>query len=200
MKTMKMILLAFVLLATACSQNTTTPTTPPATTNTCGYSTNSNQYIELKINGNTFRSESVMLNGAPFQTLACNFLTDQTHRWLSIPPLITQFPCNFDPTNTIIINNLSIVLDAYKTSNFQDPLGIYDKYANGVSSGGFSCYSTTTNTTKSYYFPEDSLTINVTNCSADNVSGTFVGTAFEFNWPTPIPVTGSFNNIKRNGF
>ena len=200
MKQILTIIVCIVLLNTSCTQNTTTPTTPPATTNTCGYSTDSNQYIELKINGNTFRSESVMLNGAPFQTLACNFSTDQTSRWLRVPSILMQYPCNFDPLNLIKINNLGIVLDAYKTSNFQDPLGIYDKYANGVSSGGFSCYSTTTNTTKNYYFPEDSLTINVTNCSVDYVSGTFVGTAFEFNWPTPIPVTGSFKNLKRGGF
>ena len=60
MKTMKMVLLAFVLLATACSQSTTTPTTPPA--NTSIYSLDSTYYFKINFNGQTLSQYSVFAN------------------------------------------------------------------------------------------------------------------------------------------
>jgi hypothetical protein len=59
MKTMKMVLLAFVLLATACSQSTTTPTTPPAIT---GYSIDSTYYFKINFNGQTLYDYGVKEN------------------------------------------------------------------------------------------------------------------------------------------
>ena len=46
MKKITLFLLSCVLLATACNQSNTTPTTPPA--NPCGITTNNNEFIELK--------------------------------------------------------------------------------------------------------------------------------------------------------
>ena len=190
MKTMKMVLLVFVLLATACTQSTTTPTVPPATTNPCGFTTNSNQYIELKINGNTFRNEALIINGAA-ANLPCQFNTDGTRRDLSIGG--GRMACAL---NSAIINNLEIYIYASKTSNYQDPIGNYA----GNYVGRFSYYSSTTGTIKNYGIPKDSLSLTVTNCTADFVSGTFVGTALETNTNIAYPITGSFSNLVRIGF
>ena len=194
MKKIILFLFSCVLLATACTQNTTTPTVPPAT-NTCGYSTNSNVFIELKINGNTFRCESLIYNGVPFFGLGCGFITELGRRKLWILP-VGMLACPLNSTN--YLNNLSIGLEAEKSSNFQDPIGIYNK--SGDCQGSFSYYSTITGTTKGFIIPTDSLTVTVTSCTADFVSGTFVGTALETNTNIPYPISGSFNNLVRSGF
>jgi hypothetical protein len=190
MKTMKMILLAFVLLATACSQNTTTPTTPPVTTNPCGATTNSNEFIELKINGNTFRTESYTIGGNKLPAAFSIFNTDTLPtgtRECNIAA--TAFGCN----NTSIINTLSAKFWNKKLTNHLDPIGIYKGY------GEFDCYSQA-NTVGFYKIAQDSITLTVTSCTANYVSGTFVGTARETNTNILYPITGSFNNIVRSGF
>jgi hypothetical protein len=189
MKTMKMVLLAFVLLATACSQSTTTPTTPPVTTNPCGITTNTNEYIELKINGNTLRSESINLI---FPVMA-NFVTDTSspgERRLNLVSSITACALN-----STIINDMVIIIYVSKSSNYIDPIGVYNKGAYG----NIDVYQSLTNK-KSYTIPNDSITVTVTSCTADYVSGTFVGHALENNTNILYPFTGSFNNLKRNGF
>jgi hypothetical protein len=189
MKKMKMVLLALVLLATACSQSTTTPTVPPATTNPCGITTNTNEYIELKINGNTLRSESINLI---FPVMA-NFVTDTSspgERRLNLVSSITACALN-----STIINDMVIIIYVSKSSNYIDPIGVYNKGAYG----NIDVYQSLTNK-KSYTIPNDSITVTVTSCTADYVSGTFVGHALENNTNILYPFTGSFNNLKRNGF
>jgi hypothetical protein len=192
MKQILTIIICIVLFNTSCTQSTTTPTTPPATTNPCGYSTNSNQYIELKINGKTLRNETILLNGVTFFRPICQFTTDPSGRELNI--VGTQTVCALDAT---VVNDLVISINASKSSNFQDPLGLYN---NGSSLGSFYYYSSTTGNKKEFTIPKDSLTVTVTSCTADYVSGTFVGTGLEKNTNTLYPLTGSFNNLIRGGF
>jgi hypothetical protein len=194
MKKMKMVLLAFVLLATACSQNTTTPTTPPATTNPCGITTNTNEYIELKINGNTLRSESINLsNGITFPVMA-NFVTDTSspgERRLNLVSSTTACPLN----STMINDMVLLIFVSNRSSNYIDPIGVYNKGAYG----NLDVYQSLTNK-KSYTIPNDSITLTVTSCTADYVSGTFVGHALENNTNILYPFNGTFNNLKRSGF
>jgi hypothetical protein len=189
MKTMKMVVLAFVLLATACSQNTTTPTTPPATTNPCGVTTISNEYIELKINGKTLRSESINLI---FPVMA-NFVTDTSSPGERILNLVGS--TTVCALNSTMINDMLIIIYVSKSSNYIDPIGVYNKGAYG----NFDVYQSVTNK-KSYTIPNDSITVTVTSCTADYVSGTFVGHALENNTNILYPFTGSFNNLQRSGF
>jgi hypothetical protein len=193
MKTMKIVLLSFVLLATACSQNTTTPTLPPTTNNPCGIYTNSNEFIELKINGNTFRTVSYAFGGNKFPAALSNFYTDtfffKERRY--------NISCDaFGCANTSYINTLSSKFwnkRSTNSTNYLDYLGIYKGY------GEFDCYSPN-NTVNFYKVEQDSITLTITSCTADFVSGTFVGNALEI--PTNIlyPFSGSFKNLKRNGF
>jgi hypothetical protein len=196
MKTMKMILLAFVLLATACSQNTTTP---PATTNPCGATTNSNEFIELKINGLNLRSESFNINnglgGVIIFPVMATFVTDTSspgERRLNLLCSTTFCPNN----NSIMLNNLAMtVFASNRSSNYINPIGVYNKAAYGSIS-----YYKSLNDVKGYTIPDDSITVTVTSCTADYVSGTFVGHALENNTNILYPFNGTFNNLKRSGF
>jgi hypothetical protein len=190
MKIILTIIICIAIFNTSCTKNSTTPTTPPATTNPCGYTTNSNEYIELKINGNTIKNEALIINGATTH-LSCQFITDQTRRYLSIGE--GRMVCTL---NSAIINNLEIYIYASKTSNYLEPIGNYA----GNYAGRFSYYSSTTGTIKNYGIPKDSFSLNVTKYTPYLVSGTFVGTALETNTNIPYPITGSFNNLQRNGF
>ena len=189
MKKIILFLFSCVLLATACTQNTTTPTVPPATTNPCGITTNTNEYIELKINGKTLRNESINLI---FPVMA-NFVTDTSspgERRLNLVSSTTACALN-----STMINDMVIIIYVSKSSNFIDPIGVYNKDAYG----NFDVYQSPTNK-KSYTIPNDSITVTVTSCTADYVSGTFVGHALENNTNILYPFTGSFNNLQRNGF
>jgi len=190
MKQILTIIICIVLFNTSCTQSSTTPTTPPVTTNPCGFTKNSNEFIELKINGNTLRSETILINGVDFGRPGCQFTTDGNRRHLKLIGIQTLCALT-------LINDLTIGLEAEKSSNFQDPLGFY---YNSIGQGNFSYYSTTTGNKKEYTIPKDSLTVSVTSCTADFVSGTFVGTALETNTNILYPITGSFNNLVRSGF
>jgi hypothetical protein len=189
MKQILTIIICLTLFSVACNQSNTTPTTPPATTNPCGITTNTNEYIELKINGKTLRNESINLI---FPVMA-NFVTDTSspgERRLSLFSSTTTCVLN-----STMINDMVIIISVSKSSNYIDPIGVYNKGAYGT----IDVYQSLTNK-KSYTIPDDSITLNVTSCTADYVSGTFVGHALENNTNILYPFNGTFNNLKRNGF
>ncbi len=190
MKQILTIIICIAILNTSCTQSSTTPTTPPATTNPCGVTTNSNEYIELKINGNTFRTESYTLGGNKFPAALSFFTTDTLPTGKREYHIAANaFGCN----NTSIINTLKTQFWNKKLTNHLDPLGIYKGY------GEFYCYSQG-NTVGFYKVAQDSITLTVTSCTANYVSGTFVGSAKETNTNIAYPITGSFSNLVRIGF
>jgi hypothetical protein len=189
MKKILTIIICIAILNTSCTQSSTTPTTPPVTTNPCGIYTNSNEFIELKINGNTFRTESYVIGGNKLPAASSILYADTfpvlAYREYSIDA--DAFGC----ANTSYINTLSSKFRNKKLTINSDPLGIYKGY------GEFDCYSPN-NTVSFYKVDQDSITLTITSCTADYVSGTFVGTAVEKNTNIFSPFTGSFNNAKRN--
>ena len=194
MKQILTIIICLTLFSVACNQSNTTPTTPPA--NSCGNSTNSNEFIELKINGLTLKSESINISNGlggffTFPVMA-TFITDtSSERRLSL--LGSTTIC---PSNSTMINNMAItVFASKKSSNYIDPIGVYNKAAYGNIS-----YYKNLSDVKGYTIPDDSITLNVTSCTADYVSGTFVGHALENNTNILYPFNGTFNNLKRSGF
>jgi hypothetical protein len=95
-----------------------------------------------------------------------------------------------------MINNLAItVFASNRSSNYINPIGIYNK----ATYGSISYYKSLSDV-KGYTIPDDSISVTVTSCTADYVSGTFVGHALENNTNILYPFNGTFNNLKRNGF
>jgi hypothetical protein len=191
MKQILTIIICIVLFNTSCTQSSTTPTTPPATTNPCGYSTNSNEYIELQINGLNLRSENLIANGVNMNSVKATFSTFTT-----TPPSRTlvlsapAFPCSI---NSSVTNNMLLSIGFIdKLTNALDPIGVY------TGSNGYIDYYKGIFDIKRYNI--DSITVLVNSCNADYVSGTFTGTAIENNTNILYPFNGSFNNIQRNGF
>jgi archaellum component FlaF (FlaF/FlaG flagellin family) len=185
-----MLLICCGLLFAACNQSSTTPTTPPS--NPCGgILTVSNEFIEININGTTLKSETLQSNGINISPITCVFNTDTSlSRTAQIMGSTTTCP-----TNLTMINNGSFVLVVSKHLNPKDPLGSYIYGGHG----GISDWSNINNKID-YTIPQDSLRIDINNCTADYVSGTISGTAIESNTNIKYPFTGIFHNAHRSGF
>jgi hypothetical protein len=192
MKQLLIIITCIAILNTSCTQSSTTPTTPPATTNPCGYGTISNEFIELNINGLNLRSENLTASGNIMNTVKAIFSTDTTTPPSRKLSLIAQAqPCLL---NSSVTNNMNFSMNIYKLTNALDPIGVYT----GSSGNGYIEYYKGIMDVKRYNI--DSITVLVNTCNADYVSGTFTGTAIENNTNILYPFTGSFNNLQRNGF
>jgi hypothetical protein len=175
MKTMKMILLAFVLLATACSQNTTTPTIPPA--NTTVYSLDSTYYFKINFNGQKLYSYAVKENASG--------------GYLSYPAILGFVSANNGALINLLIQNANVQFNINLNrvgDTVNNPIGAYDfhNYFPGTTYANI----TDLNTSKNYTMDSASTILNVTGIGVTNVTGVMSG---KLNDGTSlIPFTGSF--------
>ncbi len=179
MKTMKMVLLAFVLLATACTQNSTTPTVPPTTT---VYSLDSTYYFKINFNGQTLCQYSVFANvgssgsgyvsfpGIVSGLLSSGTLGANSGGLLNLYIQSTNVSFNF------ILNRVGDTVNS--------PIGAYDFH--GSASAGI----TDLNTSKGYTMDTASTLLNVTNINVSSVIGVMSGKLID--GTSLIPFTGSF--------
>jgi hypothetical protein len=184
MKHLLTIIICIAIFNISCNQSNTTPTTPPA--NPCGITKKSNEYIELIINGTTLRNEALLGVIQPLPDPRCWFFSDPIKRRINIIS-------NYTDCQGTKINEFCTFLEVEKITNGQDRTGIYDLSPYG----SFSYYSTTAQYNKEYSI--STLTVTITSCTNDFVTGTFVGTAIEKFTNITYPFTGSFNNIARCG-
>ena len=181
MKTMKMVLLAFVILAAACSQSTTTPTTPPA--NTTVYSLDSTYYFKINFNGQTLSQYGVFANYGPsgsgyvsYPGIASGMLSSGTLAANS-GGLLNLYIQN---TNVSFYFNLNRVGDTVNS-----PIGAYDFHTLGN-----AAVITDLNTSKGYTMDTASTLLNVTNINVSSVIGVMSGKLID--GTSLIPFTGSF--------
>ncbi len=182
MKTLKMILLAFVLLATACSQNTTTPTTPPA--NTSIYSIDSTYYFKINFNGQTLSHYSVFANWGASGSGYLSYPFFGTF-------LTTQIIANSGVTPNLYIQstNVSFGFTVHRVGDtVNSPIGAYDFHAIPTSPGGGAI--TDLNTSKIYTMDSASTLLNITNTSVTGFTGVMSGKLKD--GTTLIPFTASF--------
>lgn len=183
MKTMKMVLLAFVLLATACSQNTTSTTTPPA--NTSVYSLDSTYYFKINFNGQTLSHYSVFAN---WGASGSGFLSYPFFGTI----LTTQIIANSGGTPNIYIQSTNVGF-GFTVNRVGDtvnsPIGAYDFHAiPGTGSGGGGI--TDLNTSKIYTMDSASTLLNITNTSVIGFTGEMSGKLKD--GTTLIPFTARF--------
>ena len=175
MKKIILFLFSCVLLATACTQNSTTPTVPPTTT---VYSIDSTYYFKINFNGQKLYYYAVKENFT-------GILQDY-------PALVGFFSAvgNTGFTNNLVQNaslkfniNLNRVGDTVNS-----PIGAYDfhNYFSGTTYGGI----TDLNTSKSYTMDSASTILNVTSIGVTSATGVVSGKLND--GTTLIPFTGSF--------
>ena len=178
MKTMKMVMLAFVLLATACSQSTTTPTVPPA--NTTVYSLDSTYYFKINFNGQKLYSYAVKENASG--------------GYLSYPAILglgSSISCANGALINLLMQNANIQFNINLNrvgDTVNNPIGAYDfhNYFPGTTYGNI----TDLNTSKNYIMDSASSILNVTSIGVTSVTGVVSGKLND--GTTLIPFTGSF--------
>ena len=180
MKKIILFLFSCVLLATACTQNTTTPTTPPA--NTSIYSLDSTYYFKINFNGQTLCQYSVFANvgssgsgyvsfpGIVSGLLSSGTLGANSGGLLNLYIQSTNVSFNF------ILNRVGDTVNS--------PIGAYDFH--GSASAGI----TDLNTSKGYTMDTASTLLNVTNINVSSVIGVMSGKLID--GTSLIPFTGSF--------
>jgi len=187
MKTIKMILLAFVLLATACSQSTTTPTTPPA--NTSVYSLDSTYYFKINFNGQTLSHYSVNWGSS-----GSGYLSYPSFNSLLSAQQIQTNSASVQMANSFIQStNVGFGFTVYRVGDtVNSPIGAYDFHAipGAMSLGAGYGGITDLNTSKSYTMDSASTLLNVTNISVIGFTGVMSGKLKDGS--TLIPFTASF--------
>ena len=180
MKQILTIIICIALFITSCSQNTTTPTTPPA--NTSIYSLDSTYYFKINFNGQTLCQYSVFANyGASgsgyvsYPGILSGMLSSGTLAANS-GGLLNLYIQN---TNVSFYFNLNRVGDTVNS-----PIGAYDFH--GSASAGI----TDLNTSKGYTMDTASTLLNVTNINVSSVIGVMSGKLID--GTSLIPFTGSF--------
>ena len=185
MKTMKMVLLAFVLLATACSQNNTTPTAPPA--NTSIYSIDSTYFFKINFNGQTLYYYGVKQNTLGLLQV--------------FPGIVIGF---FSGINGILATSSSSTNLYLQHANFKfnmqlnragdtvnSPIGAYDLHIGTTGTGiAASAGITDLNSSKNYSMDSASTILNVTSTDVTSATGVVSGKLKD--GTTLIPFTGSF--------
>ena len=173
-----MILLAFVFLATACSQNTTTPTTPPA--NTTVYSIDSTYYFKINFNGKQLQYYAVKENALGV--------------YLNWPGILVGTRMSLANTawTNMYLQNANLTFDLYVNrvgDTVNSPIGAYDFHTPAGSIAG-SGGITDLNTAKGYAMDSASTILNVTSIGVTSVTGVVSGKLND--GITLIPFTGSF--------
>ena len=179
MKKITLFLLSCVLLATACNQSNTTPTTPPATV----YSIDSSYYFKINFNGQNLSQYSVFANYGSSGSGYVDF------------PGGMFLPATLSANSGGLINlylqnsNVLFALNLHRTGDtINNPIGSYDMHYYGGGSG--ACSITDLTTSKVYDTDSASTTLYVTNTNATSISGTMTGKLND--GTTLIPFTGSF--------
>jgi hypothetical protein len=182
MKTMKMVLLAFVLLATACSQNTTTTTVPPPAAS--GYSIDSNFYVKINFNGQTLHYYTAIAteNGLsapvayPISVTPSGYCDFEMGAITHCNPVIYHadftFQMHFNKVNT------TGWIGTYK-GTFSSP------FADTTNAGSIRDLNNSI-----VYTVNKNSTATIVNMNATSVIGTFTCTLQ--NGSTSYPATGSF--------
>jgi hypothetical protein len=183
MKKIILFLFSCVLLATACTQNTTTPTVPPA--NTSIYSIDSTYYFKINFNGQTLSHYSVFAN---WGASGSGFLSYPFFGTI----LPTQIIANWAQTGNLYIQSTNVGF-SFTVNRVGDtvnsPIGAYDFHAiPGTGSGGGGI--TDLNTSKSYTIDSASTLLNITNTSVIGFTGVMSGKLKD--GTTLIPFTASF--------
>lgn len=175
MKKITLFLLSCVLLATACNQSNTTPTTPPAT----GYSIDSSYYFKINFNGQTLYNYGLKMSDG-----ITSGLIGYAGALISTQNGISTFQ---------IGNTGSAINSVYQHANVLPIITTFTKSGNStglyLANNFFTAQITDLNTAKIYYM-DTTTTANVTSVSVNNVIGTFSGNLID--GTTVIPATGSF--------
>ena len=179
MKKITLFLLSCVLLATACNQSNTTPTTPPAT----GYSIDSSYYFKINFNGQTLHYYSVIVNdgvmpvylGYPGTYLGSLALTDFGISNTGTMVNSSIFHANVTPIMYFNKLNTTGWIGTYKGNNYL---------------GGQNAGTITDLTTSTAYTVDTNSTATIVSMNALSVTGTFTCTLQ--NGSVTYPATGSF--------
>ncbi len=182
MKTIKMVLLAFVLLATACSQNTTTTTVPPPAAS--GYSIDSNYYVKINFNGQTLHYYTVIVteNGVSVPLVYPSSMTPSVYSDFEMSAILQSNPVIYhaDFTLHMYFNKVNTTgwIGTYK-GTFSAP------FADTTNAGSIRDL----NNSIEYTVNKNSIA-TIVNMNATSVIGTFTCTLQ--NGSTSYPATGSF--------
>jgi transcriptional regulator with XRE-family HTH domain len=177
MKKITLFLLSCVLLATACNQNNTTPTTPPAT----GYSIDSSYYFKINFNGQTLHYYTAIMTE--------NGVSANLAYPISITP--SSF-CDFQMENVAQANfaiyHADVTFNMY--FNKLNTTGWIGTYKGNNYLGGQNAGTITDLTTSTAYTVDTNSTATIVSMNALSVTGTFTCTLQ--NGSVTYPATGSF--------
>ncbi len=188
MKTIKMILLAFVLLATACTQNSTTPTTVPTQPQT-GWKVDSTYWFKITFNGKTLNyfGSGQYNNGTYSLVNYPSFYNVNNSGFADLEIANGGLSQNAFITHTEVFPTLY-----FKKLNTNGWIGSYVGVNEYIFSSNQPLCSGKINdlTTSTIYYIDSTATANITASDAVSFSGSFTCTLQNGN--TFYPATGSF--------
>jgi hypothetical protein len=178
MKKITLFLLSYVLLATACNQNNTTPTTPPAN----GYSIDTSYYIKINFNGQTLHYYTAIMteNGVSANLAYPISITPSTY-------------CDFEMgaithVNTTIYHADFTFQAFFNKINTTGWIGTYKGTSHPADTTNAGKLRDLNNSIE--YTINKNSTATIVSMNASRVTGTFTCTLQ--NGSTTYPATGSF--------